>query len=144
MNWGWRIAIFFSAFVVFILTMVIRSTYYKIELEADNYYEKELEFDDQMSRKKNAFNLSEEISYQIVNDKVIVQFPSEVASKIEGEILFLRPSDENLDLTLDIEVDNQNHFQIDKQLFTKGAYKMKVDWKAGEEEYYSEKEITIN
>lgn len=80
-NWGTGITIFIVLFVVSMSAMVFKASQQNVDLVTEDYYEKELAFQD--LKDKEALVLShfkEQISYKIENDKLQLIFPS----KVEG------------------------------------------------------------
>lgn len=143
-NWGWRIVIFYSSFVVFMLFMVYLTTTQKIELVTNDYYAKELNHQQQIDKTNRANNLPEKLSWQVTDETVVLRFPlSLVPQGISASILFYRPSESAKDVALECTPDSNGIFSISKSNLHKGVYQIQVDWKAGEETYYSEGYINI-
>lgn len=57
LNWGWRISILYSGFVVFMLFMVFKTTTVKDDLVTPDYYAKELEYQQHIDKQERANQL---------------------------------------------------------------------------------------
>ena len=144
-NWGWGLAIFYSAFVVFMLIMVWQSTQMKTELVTADYYGKELKFQEQLDKMKRANGLSDSISWTVNSKQVLLSFPKEVKDKnVKAQILFYRPDNSNRDFSVNCQPDSTGNCLVASEKFHHGVYKMQIDWTAGKESYYSEGVININ
>ena len=144
MNWGAKIVLSFVCFFGVIFTMAYISMNQDINLVADNYYEQELAYEDQIERIKNTQGLSEKP--QMVLDRVEREarlvFPNELIGKVsEGKVHFFRPSNSALDKEFTIVLDQEGFQAFDISAFPAGLWKAKVSWEWKNREYYEE--ITI-
>ena len=143
-GWGTRIAILYISFVLFAITMVVISLSQKIDLVSEDYYPKELVFQSQINSTNNANALSEQISHSITNRGIELQFPSLFkGEKVTGEIVFFRPSDASKDYKTPVQLNDQAQQLISLNNLSKGMYKMKIEWKAGDTSYFNEETIVI-
>jgi hypothetical protein len=136
-NWGTGIFLVYSAFVVFMLSLVYMSTQQKLELVTENYYIKGVDFQSQINEQSNVAALIEKPTIkQLENGNVEIKFPSsdssdslesEKKSIIEGEIAFFRPSDKGLDFTVPIKLQNSTN-QLITQKIEQGLWKVKMSW----------------
>ena len=141
-NWGTGAFIFFGFFVVFMLGMVYLTTQQRNELVTEDYYEKELDFKEILKKKEKTNLLLERLKWDIKNDEFIVSFPKDVDSKISGKIIFFKPSNKKDDKEIPFNINSHTH-RINIKHFSKGMYKIKIDWEAKNIEYYNEFEIVI-
>lgn len=143
MNWGIRIVIICSGFVVFMTFLVVSAFRQNFDLVAEDYYGKELKFQQQIDKQKNQQNLKENIRITSSDNNVVIQFPVEFSDKnISGDIIFFRPSDATKDVVMKISLDNGAQ-KFDKSKFTKGLYRIQIDYKAAGKDYYFEDSIII-
>jgi hypothetical protein len=145
MNWGKKIAILYMGFVALIVTMVCLSMREKIDLESPDYYEQELKFQDKIDKMNRAEQLKESLNWQIVNSNLVISFPGELSAQKPSAVIHLvRPSDAALDKNFELKPDTLANRLISLTGLKQGAYKIQVDWKAGEITYYNEGVITLN
>jgi len=142
LNWGFGIFAFYTAFVVFMLFLVFRSSQEQVDLVTEDYYQKELEYQDIIKRKDNALKLDTGLSYSIKKMNVDLRFPPS-QKELEGKIVVYRPSNKNFDKSFDILLDQNNEMTISLDNSPLGLYKMKVSWKADSKDYYIEKDIYL-
>jgi nitrogen fixation protein FixH len=144
-NWGWGIALFYTGFVVFMLFMVWCTNLMKTELVTEDYYGKELKFQEQLDKMKRSNVLSQPVNWTVLNNSVKLNFPVDVKGKdVKAKVLFYRPDNSLRDFNVNCQVDSTGVCIINSDKFHHGAYKMEVDWSAGKETYYTEGVININ
>ena len=146
MNWGWKIVVVYSGFVVMTLGMVFYFMGHEVDLVADDYYKQEIEYQDQIDKITNAKSLNEPIGfeYSAAERKVKLQFPAEhLTNNLEGSIHFYRPSDSSLDKLFKIDPTNEGVQTIAIGSLNKGLWKVKISWTVANEAYYDEKTITL-
>jgi len=124
--------------------MVVMSVHQKIDLVSDDYYNKELMFQDKINEIKNSNSLSGNIKHIITNTDIELQFQPEFkAKKISGEILFFRPSDSSKDVKTVVSLDENAEQKISLSTLSKGMYKMQISWKDESRAYFAEETIVI-
>ena len=146
MNWGNKIFLVFVVFAGIIITMVVISFRQNIDLVAEDYYEQEIQYQDQIDRLENSQRLKalHKFSYVRTNQNGILHFPSELQGRnTEGTIYFFRPSDASLDREFALKLDEQGKQTIGLENLHPGFWKVKIQWKQGGQEYYSEQTLNI-
>lgn len=144
-NWGTAIVLAFIAFISFILFFVVRmSTDYRAnhDLVTEDYYRAELgfqqEIDEQNNANKNAVNLTVEQS----EDGLLVEFPQNLDhSKIKGSLTLYRPSNKNLDFTIDLKLSG-SQLLIPNERLLEGRWNMTVSWDYEDESYLFKEKLT--
>ncbi|MBA6151238.1 FixH family protein [Gelidibacter maritimus] len=143
-NWGTGIVLAFIFFISFILYFVISMTVnkkYEHDLVVENYYNQELEFENDMSKQKNAQLLSEDISWKRIPEGLLLSFPKDMEpSKITGRVFLYRPSNKQLDFEKEISLSEHNLLIPDKSLLG-GRWNIKVDWAYNDDLYLYKKDI---
>lgn len=140
MHWGYRIALFFTSFVIFMLIMVYKCTQQNYELVAPDYYAKEIAFEDQIQKQKNVAALAEKPKFEIAENQLVLHIPTTVNT---GTVNFLRPSDSKLDFEEKIHLDSLQNQELELSKFKKGLYQMQLTWNDGNKDYYIEEKILI-
>ena len=94
MNWGWKITIFMGIYMAGILGVVWFAMTQEVNLVTEDYYKKELAYEEQITRLKNTKTLENKPSFGLSKDKklVVLSFPEGLVPE-KGEILLYRPSD---------------------------------------------------
>ena len=144
LSWGKRIAMLYIGFVALIVVMITMSMRQKVELVSDDYYDRELAFQEKIDEMNNANALPEKIIHSITDNSFLIVFPSQFKTNVvEGEILFFRPSDASKDFKSAIQLDGDAKQLIDRKNLSKGMYKMQIYWKANGTAYFVEETIVI-
>ena len=140
MNWGKSIVLSFVVFASFIGTMAYKMATAKVDLVRTNYYQKEIEFQQQIDRVNNSvtFKNAHIMTYSPENQVLRIGFPTPVS---KGEVTFFRPSDKGLDFTIPIQ--KTTTFDYSTKKMSKGYWKVQVTWTDGRREYYLEDELMI-
>jgi len=143
-NWGTGIFIFLIIFFVFIFSFIYYATKQKVNLVEDNYYEKELAFQDQIDKNKNTEPFKDLITFIQLDGMLKMTFPESLNSRIaDGNIHFYRPSDYEKDVIIPLELDTLGTQYFDSSLLEKGRYVIKLSWSIDSVDYYLEKPVFI-
>jgi len=140
MNWGYRIAIFFTAFVCFMLFMVYKCVQTDFDLVAPDYYAQELVYQEQITKLENTEQLLQKPSWKIEEDGFYLYVPTAVNN---GKLVFFRPSDDNLDFELPLELDEKRMQKVPKDKFQRGMYQIQLSWSDQSKDYYLQEKIRI-
>ena len=145
LNWGTAIVIAFIGFIGFIMFFVVRMSTddkYNHELVADDYYQQELEYQNDIDKVENAKTLSEEISYTKTEEGLLLSFPKEIDQlKIEGKVFLIRPSNKQLDFEMPISLSNHYLLIPDNRLLD-GRWNLRIEWTDGKETYLYKSALT--
>lgn len=143
-NWGTGIFIVIVFIFSGVIGFFIFSANLDINLVENNYYEKELVYEQRIAHTRNANNLPEKIRIESPGDRIVLHFPDTASNTgITGTIWFYRPSDESKDFTLPISLDDSLCQAIGKERIFPGKYTIKIDWEMAGTHYYQE-EVLIN
>ncbi len=137
-NWGTAMVIAMVLFMAFILQFVYRSIAvdkYEHHLVSEDYYKDELYYQQEIDKMNNASKLTQNVKVDRVGEGMFVSFPDEMNfNKITGIVYFQRPSDERLDFKKEISLSDHIMLIKDDKLIN-GKWKVKIDWKYGDDEY---------
>jgi hypothetical protein len=142
-NFGLKIGILYTAFVVFILFFVVKSFGINFDLEEENYYEKEIHFEEEMDAIKNFNDLDAEIKL-LQKDSLEIILPDYFA-RLNNQnitILFKRPSDKKLDFEIEYPI-TQLETKIDFNKFTIGVYNVEIKFTIDSIDYLHKSNIYI-
>jgi hypothetical protein len=144
-NWGWGIAMLYTAFALFILFLVYKTTTVNIDLVTPDYYKKELAYQEQINKVKRTSKLTEPLQWTVSNRKVTLTFPKQTtASRVKASVLFYRPSDSSKDFKIEVSPDTSGSCIIVSEKLSRGIYRMQVDWSVDGVAYYNEGVVNIN
>ena len=141
MNWGKGIFLTFVLYAIGLVIMLFITLRQDLGLIASDYYKQELVYQEQIDRIKNFNNLEvkPEIKQMTEIKKVVLTFPNDLIEQLqEGEVQFFRPSNASNDVIYKIQFDEQGNQYFDMSNFEKGMWRIKLNWKGSDKEYYRE------
>lgn len=143
-NWGTGIVLAFVGFISFIMYFVINMNInkkYDYDLVTEDYYQQELEFQNDINKENNAKDLIENISWKKTNEGLLISFPQAFQEEnITGKVFLYRPSNKQLDFETTISLSDHNLLIPDKRLLD-GRWNITVDWQYNDIPYLFKKEI---
>ena len=141
MSWEKGITIAMIAFMTFILYMVFTLMSRNTDLESEDYYKKEIEYEQEMNALSNASRLKEKVSINSNNEYLVLQFPTkEKISNIEIELF--RPDNEKDDQT--ISENTSKTIMIAKNKLKKGRYNIAINYQIKGEKILQKEELMID
>ncbi len=143
-NWGFGIAVTYIVFVIITLIMVSISMSKESDLVTDNYYEKEIKYQDHINTLNQTNALEGKVAILLSSEKVSIAFPAITNFKnLSGQILFYRPSNKRRDFNVPLRVDSTGMQCIETSKLEKGYWKVQVSWKMNNLDYYNEQAIIV-
>lgn len=144
-NWGTGIVLAFVAFISFIMYFVVTMNIdnaYNHDLVNENYYKKELEFQQEINQEENAKTLSQNLSWTKTNNGLLITFPNNLEPQnISGKVFLYRPSNKMLDFEVPITLSNYN-LLIPKNKLLDGRWNITINWKHNNTPYLFKDQIT--
>lgn len=136
-NWGHGLAVFIILFVLLMGLMIFRASKQQIDLVTEDYYPKELNYQNNIDMLKRTKGLEEDLSWKISNNQIQVKLPDTLANNfIRGKYLLYRPSDKRLDISDTIILDSSLTFYITSRKLHKGMYNLQVSLMVNDKESY--------
>ena len=144
MSWGVKITMLYTGFALLIATMVSLSISQKVDLVSKDYYEQELQFQNKINLMDRTKLLSEQLSWQVQNDELVLDFPDQFkGQQTSGKVFFFRPSDAVLDKNFELQTDTLNTKRMSIKKLKSGLYKIQINWEVENIQYYNEGFIQI-
>jgi nitrogen fixation protein FixH len=145
-NWGTGIVAAFVLFIGFILYFVIKTstdTTYEYDLVDPNYYQKELDFQNQINKLENTKKLKEKVLFETTKEGVLITFPKELnPENIKGMVSLYRPSNQILDREIPLSLSNSS-LLIPKKVLVGGRWDIFIDWSYKDTKYLNKKSINF-
>lgn len=137
--WGWGIAAVYTVFALGTLGVVAFTMTQRIDLVSEDYYQKELKYEQQIDRARNTSDLQSQLGCVTVDggQAIKLQFPAGMR-EIKGNVLLYRPSVSGIDRELEIKVGPDGAQLIPVSKLKPGLWKAKVSWSSEGREYYNE------
>ncbi len=137
-NWGTKLVIGMICFMGFILYFVITVTTnkkYDYDLVTENYYEKEMYYQEEIDSEQNLNKLSRPITGKKTAEGWLLTFPEEMnTANSKGTVFLYRPSDQNLDFDFPLVLSNSN-LLIPDNLLLDGRWNITIAWEFNNESY---------
>jgi hypothetical protein len=126
MNWGKGIIIAMALFMGFILTLVITLMRQDVDLEIDDYYNKELAFNEQYNAQQNYMDATEKITFNVTTDSLFVIFPKDLQTGA-AKIQLQRPNNKQQDAVFDVQATDKVY--IPTKSLPKGVFNCTITGK---------------
>jgi hypothetical protein len=139
-NWGVKLIIAYSAFVVFMLGMVFLCTRQHYDLVSADYYAQELKYQNVIDGANNTKALKEKVLIAQTESAVNITMPASQPVIEKGEMFFYRPSDARRDFTIPFST---NTIQVGREKLSAGLYKVKITWTVSGKQYFDEQSLYV-
>ncbi|MGZ5281794.1 MAG: FixH family protein [Bacteroidia bacterium] len=145
-TWPYGIMALFFGFVGLMVTMAVIASKNKGSLVVKNYYQAEVQFQQQIDKEENANALA--VKPTITFDKntraVEVFFPQAIyADGVEGKLLFYRANAPEMDMEIPVKLDADGKQIIPADKLKNGRWKVQLNWETNGLQYYTEQVINI-
>lgn len=140
----WIVAVM-AAFVLIMAHFMVRAYHNQESLVAEDYYARELRYQEQIDKLGHAAALGEQVRTTVMPGRLRLEFPGSLSGEvITGELFLMRPNDPRADRRIPLHVDPQGSFTMDTGDMAKGAYTMHLEWQAGGVAYLTEDRIHLD
>jgi hypothetical protein len=141
MNWGKWIIFSFVLFAVFIGTLVTVCMRSEVSLVSVDYYQEELEFQNQITRLENTSALTTKPT--IVAGNGFIEIAFDFTGFEKGELILFRPSDAALDKKFILSATGSEFQQFPTDATDPGMYRARMQWTKKGKEYFYEQVIYL-
>ena len=144
MNWGHKIALVYSLFAAFMIGMLILSTTYDHELVTEDYYVRELAYQDKIDAGQNLAQADFDVEVKMIDGKLKVLFDRLPEFKtVSGEVTFYKPDNEKMDETHPILLKSNSSEMEISYVGKHGRYKVQVSFELEGKSFYKEQELIL-
>lgn len=140
MNWGKGIIIGMVLFMGFIITLVTIMMRQKIDLVQEDYYQQELQYNQQYNAESNYLSAQNRIEIGSRADTLLLHFPADFHTG-KATIQLRRPNNKNLDVVFAVDASEQVKIPI-KHL-EKGQFKCIISGIYRGKEYQMSQQIAL-
>lgn len=142
-NWGYKIMLIYTVFVLGILTLVFLSAKENRDLVSEDYYAEEIAYQKLIDQSTKTAALSAPVELILSANQLIIQLPKEFYGlQTNGEWMLYYAADKSRDIAGNIHTEN-GKYSIAIPNYATGQYLFKMHWKVGEKEYYFEKNMFL-
>lgn len=143
-NWGTGIVIGMTLFISFILYLVfnmLTDERFDHDLVTEEYYKKELLFQQEIDAETRGNALAENISDRRIKNGWLIEFPEDLKlSEISGILSFYRPSNAKLDFDIPLNLET-NRIEVPDENLIPGRWNIYIHWEYQGESYLYKNEI---
>lgn len=144
MNWGYKILLVLILFVIGMGVMLGIALNTKNEMIDSDYYAKEMVYQSKIDASNNTNALEEDVTVTCNEQQVQLTIPTTAIQDFDnGTIEFLRPSDQSLDTTFTLALNDSGTQTFDNINFKKGKYLVRLQWQSQGIPYYFEQNLMI-
>ncbi|GAB1442086.1 hypothetical protein MASR2M39_09210 [Ignavibacteriales bacterium] len=144
LNWGHGIAIFLVVFLLLNIAVVLYTFSQDVELVTDNYYERELKYEDQIIRERRGMDLPDSLKINLNNSTLIISYPSSLLKNtLNGNIHLYRPDQKKFDYNIKIDYDSEGQQKINMEGKAPGKWKISILLSDGSLDYLFKKDIYL-
>lgn len=145
LNWGHAIIATMTGFILIMVQFMVRAYHNQESLVAEDYYAREIRYQEQIDKLGNAALLGEFVKVESRPGHLHFVFPKAVrGQEISGELFLMRPNDPRGDLRVPVRVDAGGGFTVDTGSLHKGAYSVHLEWESNGVAYLTEDHVHIH
>ncbi len=143
-NWGTGIFIFIILFILTMISVVIFSFNQQVNLVTPEYYPKGVQYEDHITKVKNAALLKEKVYYKHIDNKIILSFPEEFTGKtVSGTVQFYYITDYKKDYKFELKLNKDRTQEFSVNDLVSGRYILKIDWKDNKKAYFQQMDLNL-
>lgn len=144
LNWGTGIAIFYTLFAVAIVGMVVKASFWGVDLVEKDYYQSDINFESFRLEKEAYENLSEKISisYLAAAQQIEIVVP-EAQKNLKGELIFYRPSNSTFDQTMPIALDETGKMLVPTNDLLQGNWTLGIQYEVDGIAYFTDTSLNL-
>ncbi|WP_439880109.1 FixH family protein [Pontibacter sp. MBLB2868] len=143
--WPYAIIVAMVMFMSYIAMFVYKAMNQDVDLVSKDYYEQEIKYQDHINmvgRTKAAGDVA--IAFHPEKQDIIIQLPDHFKGQsITGKINLFRPSDEELDQELPLQLGRDLSQLIETKELQQGRWKVRITFTVEQETYFAEQTIQV-
>ena len=144
MNWGNKILLTFIVFGAGMFYLVYRSLSTQYELVEKDYYNSELRYQQVIDGTNRVNQLSSPVKVEQTANGITLELPSEMKNKtISGDIWFYCSYDAKRDKRFPLTITSEGSQLFPSSAILPGSYIVKINWDNEGNNYFSEKNLTV-
>ena len=143
LNWGTGIVIAFVIFAALLTVAMVMGSRQRVDLVTPDYYEKELQFQDQIDFRENAKQMGD-LDISVSETYVRIEFPSAIDFEhVSGKVSFYKPDNANFDFEEPLKIEDDNTMTINREKRIGGLWTVMVLAEQDGSSYYWEEKINM-
>ncbi|RYU81531.1 FixH family protein [Hymenobacter persicinus] len=144
--WPYAIILTFVLFAGYIGYMVQQAMRTSVDLVSADYYQQELAYQQRMETVARTAALPAPVQLRLdaAAERLALQLPAALAGRaVQGQLHFFRPSDQQLDFTLPLQLSADGRQQLSTARMQPGYWRIRLDFTAGGQAYFVERNVSL-
>jgi len=134
----------FAMMIIFMSYLVFRCASQPAEMVNDNYYENELQYQDNINAKVNGDEYMESFSITIHGNKIRLTLPKELTTNfINASVIFYCVSDKTADIKMVLQNSSDGIYYFDASSWKRLNFITKISIVSGGKKYFHEMTIQL-
>ena len=143
-NFGHGVIVVLSLFALMLGWFMVRAIANAEELVTENYYEKELLFQQDLDKLERAAAHGEAVRMEVKDQQLRITFPAALRGKaISATLEMMRPSDARADQRMELQATTEGALAIPVADWMRGRYRARLEWRVDGSEHLSEQHVTV-
>jgi len=143
-NWGTGIAIFYSLFVILMITAVIKASQLGVPLVQDEYYSADINYEEFRQQRAKALGLENPPQIKLTKSNKLLNVKFDTAAVIDrASVHFYRPSDNVSDQKDQLSIKGKNVAEMNVAHLKKGRWQMMLHWSQNGESYFWKEDLHL-
>ncbi len=140
--WVWPLGIVLTlvGFLSFLFGLLFYLSSQRFDLVTDNYYEKGLQYEEQIQRIQRTLALGEAVALEHDPSRraLTIRFNHFPHQAVQGRVTFYRASNAALDFSIPIQLDSTGTQIVNTSRLVPGLWKVQLEWEVEGTSYYHE------
>jgi nitrogen fixation protein FixH len=144
--WPYAIAGYFVVFISFLIVFITWAVKQNMDLVRPDYYAEEILYQRRIDTVNRTRPFAKEIAvaYDAASKSIQLRVPAQHArADFAGKVHLYRPSDAQLDRNLTLQPNQDGTQAIDGRMLRPGLWKVRLEWKAGGEDFSFDQSVLI-
>jgi nitrogen fixation protein FixH len=142
--WPAAIIAYFVVFISALVTWVVYASHQRVDLVRNDYYEKEILFQQQIDATRRGQQVGMNVAYDAAQQTITIRLAeSRPISATEGSIHFYRPDNARLDHDVPMSLAADGIQKINATALTPGLWKVRLSWRADGQDYYFDQPLVV-
>lgn len=143
-NFGHGVIVVLSLFALMLGWFMVRAIANAEELVTENYYEKELLFQQDLDKLERAAAHGEAVRMEVKDQQLRITFPAALRGKaISATLEMMRPSDARADQRMELQASPEGTLAVPVAGWMRGRYRARLEWRVDGSEHLSEQHVTV-
>ena len=143
-NWGAKIFLLYTGFVLLMGTLVWKSVHTKFDLVTEDYYQQEIGFQKRLNAQNATAALAQRPVMSVTPEAIMIFFPQDFSGKaVKADLQLYNPANAALDKTFSNLQAEAGRLSIARKDLPAAQYTGKLTWQCEGKTYYQEAPLNL-